>query len=173
MSYSDPPGRSYRYYQGEPLFRFGQGHSYTTFSTKGCVASEMLEGGPTGVADARYNFSCTLTNTGERAGDEVLQVYSAPSPALRTQLLAKHPVPTKQLIGFERVHLSSGASTPLVFSVSVKRLSLTNSDGDYVLYAGAHLISFSTGAGSSNPDQTVSLDVANELTWQNLHPSEI
>lgn len=171
MSYTDPPGRSYRYYEGNPLFRFGTGlNAYTTFSTTGCMASKMLDVALTTMDDARYNFSCTLTNTGEHAGAEVLQVYAAPSSTLRAQLVAKHPVPTKKLVGFERVRLAPGASAQVAFSVPVKRLSLTNADGDYTLYAGAYVMSFSTGAMASNPDQTVVVEVTTELIWRNLHP---
>ncbi|MDA8539185.1 glycoside hydrolase family 3 C-terminal domain-containing protein [bacterium] len=171
MSYTDPPGRSYRYYVGNPLFRFGEGLSYATFSTTDCKASGEVDGALTATQDSRYNFSCTLTNTGKHAGTEVLQVYAAPSSILQAQLVAKHPVPTKQLVGFDRVHLAPGASTQVAFSVPAKRLSLTNADGDYMLYAGAYIMTFSTGAMASNPDQTVRVNVATELIWRNIHPA--
>lgn len=171
MSFSDPPGRSYRYYNGNPLFRFGEGlNSYTTFATTGCTASGMLHGAATAVNESQYHFSCTLTNTGKRAGAEVLQLYAAPSAALRAQLVAKHPVPTKQLVGFERVRLAPGGSTQVAFSVPAKRLGLTNADGDYMLYTGAYIMSFSTGATASNPDQTVHVNVTTEIIWRNIHP---
>ena len=65
-----------------------------------------------------------LANTGERAGDEVLQVYAAVSPPIRARLL--HPVPTKRLADIMRVRLVAGAVTNVTFTVPAKRLSITN-----------------------------------------------
>jgi len=69
-----------------------------------------------------------LANTGERAGDEVLQVYAAVSPPIRARL--SHPVPTKRLVDsqcdFQLVRLAAGEVTNVTFTVPAKRLSITN-----------------------------------------------
>ena len=64
--FSDPPGRSYRYYTGTPLWPFGYGLSYTSFSLT-CTRLELE-------TTTVYNFSCDVTNTGKTLGDEVIQV---------------------------------------------------------------------------------------------------
>ena len=63
-------GRTYRYFEGQPLYPFGYGLSYTTFSYSGLTvpASAVPAGSPV-VAEV------TVTNTGNRAGDEVAQLY--------------------------------------------------------------------------------------------------
>ena len=55
---STPPGRTYRYYTGTPLFPFGAGMSYTTFSVN--------------TMQSEFNFVTTVTNTGLFDGDEVV-----------------------------------------------------------------------------------------------------
>jgi hypothetical protein len=59
------PRRTYRYDQGTPLFSFGQGLSYTTFSVDCFHAT----------SDTGVVISCTVTNSGSRDGDDVLLVF--------------------------------------------------------------------------------------------------
>ena len=90
-------GRTYRYFDGEPLWPFGYGLSYTTFSLQRSQAA----GAPVNAGDP-LNAAVTVTNTGKVAGDEVVELYlkfpdvaGAPRLALR---------------GFQRVHLEPGAA---------------------------------------------------------------
>ena len=69
------PGRTYRYYQGRPIFEFGHGLSLTNFS-HACTCQA------TAAAD-NVACSCTVKNTGGLAGDEVVLVYDALSPEIR------------------------------------------------------------------------------------------
>jgi beta-glucosidase len=91
-------GRTYMYFKGTPLFPFGHGLSYTTFHYGNIhVNRETLGRGET------LSVSVNVTNTGSRAGDEVVQLYvHASSDANRVML------PSKQLVNFERVHLKPG-----------------------------------------------------------------
>lgn len=84
-----PPGRTYKYYTGTPLFSFGFGLSYTNFS----LACKIVKG-------ANYTYTCTVTNEGTLAGDEVVMVYHSAGPDVRSR--APHPVPIQSLVGFER-----------------------------------------------------------------------
>jgi beta-glucosidase len=113
-----------------------------------------------------FKFTCTITNTGTREGDEVIQVYHKAGDDIRAK--ATHPVPLKQLVDFERVRLAKGASTTVEFSVPAHRLALTNNDGDYALYAGNHSIIFSRGHGD---DVEVSVAVNTTEVHKNLHPA--
>ena len=138
------PGRTYRYYQGTPIFAFGHGLSLTTFS-HACTCRT------TGTTVA---CSCVVKNTGHLAGDEVVFVFDALSSAIRAEVGTSHPVPFKRLVDFERVSLAAGATATLRFDIPKKRLSLTTASGDKKLYLGAHNLIFSRGNG---PDVSVAV----------------
>lgn len=61
------PGRTYRFFQGEPLFPFGFGLSYTTFELKNEAVKMNADGG--------FDVTIDVTNTGNREGTEIVQVY--------------------------------------------------------------------------------------------------
>jgi len=86
-------GRTYRYFKGTPLYPFGHGLSYTRFSHDKLSALPASEGD--------LEVSVEVRNTGERAGDEVVQLYATP-PA--NSLSGE----TQSLCGFKRVHLAAG-----------------------------------------------------------------
>ena len=158
-SFTNGNGRLYRHYRGQPVFSFGEGLSHTSFATRGCaILGDRHRDQQQAAADAdEHRFHCVLANTGERAGDEVLQVYAAVSPPIRARL--SHPVPTKRLVDFQRVRSAAGAVTNVTFTVPAKRLSIANEKGGYVLYAGVHLMSFATGA-LRNPVQRLNLTIS-------------
>jgi beta-glucosidase len=87
-------GRTYMYFQGEPLYPFGYGLSYTTFryTNLRTSSSTMPNNGETSV-------SVDVENTGEKAGDEVVQLYVRHEGSRVTR-------PLKELRGFERVALA-------------------------------------------------------------------
>ena len=143
-SMSKPPGRTYKYYQNEPLFPFGWGLSYTTFALQCDGASPPAADEGPGRA-RRALFSCTVRNTGARAGDEVVQVYVTALDDVRSA--AKHPVPTRSLVDFARVSLAPGASQALLFDLAEDAFSLVNASGDHVLYPGRYDVVFSRGTG--------------------------
>ena len=107
-------GRTYRYFEGEPSYPFGHGLSYTRFEYSD-LRLEPTEVGP----DQAVEASLSVTNTGRRAGHEVVQLYSR-------ALEARVPMPLKQLSGFERVWLEAGEKRRLVF-----RLAPAESVGHY------------------------------------------
>lgn len=94
-----PTGRGddYADLTGQPLFPFGHGLSYTTFA----YSDLQLEPGI---------VRCKVTNTGPRAGDEVVQLY-------RRAVLATVAQPVKELQGFARVHLEPGETREVAFRV--------------------------------------------------------
>eukprot|EP01065_Artemidia_motanka_P046983 TRINITY_DN7245_c0_g1_i1.p1 TRINITY_DN7245_c0_g1~~TRINITY_DN7245_c0_g1_i1.p1 ORF type:complete len:747 (+),score=212.76 TRINITY_DN7245_c0_g1_i1:53-2293(+) len=128
---SKPPGRTYKYYTGEPLFPFGHGLSYTNF-THSCSA---VSGG----------YECSVTNSGAVGGDEVVMVFHSVSDDIKRQ--AQHPVPTRALVGFDRVSVAAGATQTVTFSLGQDALKLVNAAGDRVLYKGQHTLTFSRGNG--------------------------
>ena len=124
-------GRTYRYMTQEPLFPFGYGLSYTTFSYGAVVLeSENIK------ADEKLKLSVPVTNTGKCDGEEVVQVY-----------LKKHgdaEGPGKALRAFKRVHIPAGKTVDVEFDLGDKELMWWNpqsntmrvSEGSYELMVG-------------------------------------
>lgn len=124
-------GRTYRYMTQEPLFPFGYGLSYTTFSYGAVVLeSENIK------ADEKLKLSVPVTNTGKCDGEEVVQVY-----------LKKHgdaEGPSKALRAFKRVHIPAGKTVDVEFDLGDKELMWWNpqsntmrvSEGSYELMVG-------------------------------------
>ena len=102
-------GRTYRYFEGEPLYPFGHGLSYTTFDYGDVVLDRVRV-----ARDGRLTATVTVRNSGTRAGDEVVQLYLHPLAPKRTRAL-------KELRGFQRVQLQPGESRTLSFDLSPAR----------------------------------------------------
>ena len=127
--------RTYRYFSGTPLFRFGDGLSYTTFAY-----SHLRLSTSTLHAGAPLTVEADVTNSGKRAGDEVAELYLTPP---HTDVS-----PRLNLAGFERVHLAPGATRHLVFHLDARDLSEVDDKGDRAVSAGQYRISL----GGSQPD---------------------
>ena len=93
-----------------PLFVFGHGLSYTTF------AYSDLRVAPEAPIDAPLTIALDVTNTGDRAGDEVLQLYVHDRVASATR-------PVKQLAGFARVPRAPGETRTIEFTLDLSQLA--------------------------------------------------
>lgn len=102
-------GRTYRYFEGEPLFAFGHGLSYTTFDYSGLALDRARAG-----AQQPINVSVKVRNAGKRAGDEVVQLYLAPVDAKRERA-------QKELRGFQRIHLQPGEERTVTFAITPQK----------------------------------------------------
>ncbi|MDZ7373996.1 MAG: glycoside hydrolase family 3 C-terminal domain-containing protein [candidate division KSB1 bacterium] len=121
-------GRTYRYFRGEPLFPFGYGLSYTRFAYSNLRLPSEAKAGE------EIRVSVVVKNVGDRAGDEVVQLYI-------TDLEASAPVPIRALRGFRRIFLEPGQSTEVEFLLRPRDLSLVTEDGRRVLEPGEFEIS--------------------------------
>lgn len=103
--------RGFEHRGTKPLFAFGHGLSYTTFeySNLRLSAEEMT-------ADGKIEVTVDITNTGERAGKEVVQLYIA-------DLKSSLPRPKKELKGFDKVSLEAGETKSVTFSIDREALS--------------------------------------------------
>lgn len=136
--------RGYLFTSKEPLFPFGHGLSYTTFSyTNLTIGPEKIKpGGDTTV-------SVTVTNTGRIAGDEIVQLYIRDKVSSVTR-------PVKELKGFERITLAPGESKKVSFRITPDKLSFLDQSMNRVVEPGEFDIM--VGA-SSTKFQTVKLEV--------------
>lgn len=116
--------RTYRYFKGEVRYPFGYGLSYTTFAYDKMECAAKVQTGE------RIQVSVTVSNTGKRDGDEVVQLYVA------------HPqngnirIPLCALKGFQRIHLKAGESRQVTFMLSPEDLALTDVKGNLIENAG-------------------------------------
>ncbi|MCX7681300.1 MAG: glycoside hydrolase family 3 C-terminal domain-containing protein [Anaerolineae bacterium] len=134
-------GRTYRYFRGEPLFPFGHGLSYTTFAYSNLrLSAEKLTWDGTAMEEPMLTVSVDVQNTGDRAGDEVVQMYI-------TDLVASVPVPIRQLAGFKRISLAPGEKQTVSFTVTARQLSLIDNSGRRVVEPGE----FEVAVGGRQP----------------------
>ncbi|HEY1627853.1 MAG TPA: glycoside hydrolase family 3 C-terminal domain-containing protein [Streptosporangiaceae bacterium] len=118
VQYSEGIDVGYRWYDAKgqtPLFPFGYGLSYTSFSFSNLKVGTLPEGGAATV-------SATVTNTGSRAGADVAQLYVT-DPSASGQ-------PPRQLEGFARVNLAAGASQTVTFPLTQQNLQYWNSSSN-------------------------------------------
>lgn len=104
-------GRTYMYFRGDPLYPFGHGLSYATFSYENLQASSNQL-----IPNEAVTVSLEVSNTGPVAGDEVVQFY------VRTEGNEQHPI--KQLAGFSRVSLQPGEKQTVTFSLPHDHIAL-------------------------------------------------
>lgn len=110
--------------QASPLYPFGYGLSYTSFSVTDCeldASSVSMDGSITA--------SCTVTNTGSRTGSEVIQLYYWDMEAHVTR-------PLMQLCGFVKVTLEPGQSAQVAFPVAVSQLGFMDEEQRFVVEPG-------------------------------------
>jgi beta-glucosidase len=125
-------GRTYRYMTDEPLYPFGFGLSYTTFTYRDINIALPNQSG--------FEAAVTVENTGAVAADEVVQFYLS-------ALDSKLPAPLSQLIGFQRIHLEPGQSQTVTITVKSEMLMLFDENGQQVFQPGK----FRLTAGSCSP----------------------
>ena len=114
-----------------PLFAFGHGLSYTSFAYSDLViAPADNDGGPGEIAtDGTVVISCTVRNTGDRAGTEVVQLYLSDPVAQVVR-------PLRWLAGFARVPLGPGQARRVTFRLHADRTAFTGRDGTRVVEPG-------------------------------------
>jgi pre-mRNA-splicing factor SYF2/beta-D-xylosidase 4 len=141
---STNPGRTYKFYTGQAVFEFGYGLSYTTFnyawdtdSISSMVSIESLMKNNHNVKNLLVHlYRVNVTNTGDRAGDDVVLAYITPPD---NSLYDPSP-PIKKLFGFERVHLDVNQTTQIYFPLNIQSLLTVARDGSKWLEPGSYRI---------------------------------
>jgi beta-glucosidase len=144
-------GRTYRYFEGEPLWPFGFGLSYTTFA----YSNLTLPQSPIDAGDP-LDASVRVTNTGKVAGDEVVQLY------------LKFPdipgAPIRALRGFQRIHLDPGASQKVEFRLNPRDLSMVTQAGDIIEAQGKYTVSLGGGQpGTGVPSVSGNFEINGQI----------
>jgi len=119
--------RTYRYFSGEPIYPFGYGLSYTTFQYSEMETALSQKNGQQLIVKA------IVSNTGERAGDEVVQLYLANKRDFVT--------PIRALKAFKRINLPPGASQAVEFTLTADELSVVTPSGQSAPMQGEVLVS--------------------------------
>lgn len=119
--------RTYRYFEGEPLYSFGFGLSFSkfTYSHLKLSTAELDAGGS-------LEAAVDVTNSSPREGDEVAQLYIEFPKSATAPLLA--------LRSFTRIHLAAGATQHVVFTLDPRDLSQVNERGDRIVAGGEYRV---------------------------------
>src|SRR5271157_879320 len=133
--------RTYRYFNGQPLYPFGFGLSYSQFAYSNLkVSTATLQAGDTLSVDA------DVSNTSKVDGDEVAELYLM-FPSLPG-------APLRALRGFTRIHLAAGASGHVHFTVEPRDLSMVNEAGLRLIAPGDYRIAVGGGQPGTGAPQT-------------------
>ena len=129
--------RTYRYFQGKPLYGFGYGLSYSTFEYSNVkLSSPQLNAGDP------LTVQVDVRNTSKVAGDEVAELY--------LEFPATPGAPARALRGFARVHLAPGERNSVSFTLKPRDLSMVNEQGEHVVAPGDYTVF----VGGAQPGET-------------------
>lgn len=120
INYQDMPG--------SPLYPFGYGLSYTTFKYEDIKLNKTIIG-----MNEEIEVTAVITNTGTRAGEEVVQCYVRDKVSSVTR-------PVKELKGFKRINLKPGQSESITFTLGYDELSFYGRDGKQIIEPGEFIV---------------------------------
>jgi beta-glucosidase len=142
--------RTYRFFEGQPLYPFGYGLSYSKFSYANVKlsATSLKAGDPLSV-------DADVKNTSDLEGDEVVQLYLS---------FPKSPgAPIRALRGMTRVTIGAGETKRVHFNLDARDLSGVNSQGDRIVAAGAYRLYVGGGQpGTRAPGADAEFSISNE-----------
>ncbi|MDA2923700.1 glycoside hydrolase family 3 C-terminal domain-containing protein [Acidobacteria bacterium AH-259-L09] len=140
-------GRTYRYFEGDPLYPFGHGLSYTKFTYSNLTLPRSVRAGED------VAVSVKVENSGDMAGEEVVQLYLS-------DVKASVPVPIRALQGFKRIYLEAGEKRKVEFLLAPRQLSLIDKEYRRVVEPGT----FEVTVGGKQPGFTGTADAATTET---------
>ncbi|XP_042418937.1 beta-xylosidase/alpha-L-arabinofuranosidase 2-like isoform X1 [Zingiber officinale] len=147
------PGRTYRFYTGETVYKFGDGLSYSNFThhlisapklvtvpldathachSQRCLSVPMADSG-CGAGPLKFDLRLQVRNAGAARGSHTVFLFMTPPPV--------HGAPKKHLLGFEKVFVEPSGAAEVAFSVEVCRdMSLVDENGERKVALGAHVL---------------------------------
>jgi beta-glucosidase len=149
-TYSEGVNVGYRWFDQQnidPLFPFGHGLSYTTFSYSDMKVEQNQDGG--------LNVSVNIRNTGDTASDEVPQVYlGAPN-----EIPAGIQFPMRALAAFDRIHLAPGESRTITLKVPARQMQYwSTTESRWITAAGQRTISVGASSRDLRLHQTITVN---------------
>jgi beta-glucosidase len=133
-------GRTYRYFDGKPLYAFGHGLSYTQFRYENLRATRG--------ADGTLNVTLDVTNSGDRDGDEVVQLYAVPPSARENGALC----------GFSRVRIAKGETKSVKLTVPATALRRwSDVKNDYAIPSGEWTLRASASSADIRQETQINL----------------
>jgi beta-glucosidase len=146
-------GRTYKYFDEEPLYPFGFGLSYTTFSYSDLKVAKKAKVGES------VTVKVKVSNSGKVAGEEVVQLYLKDEEA-------STPRPKFQLEGFERISLNPGESKDVEFELSARQFSMIGTNDKRIVEEG--WFTLFTGGGQPKMEGSNSVSSRIKLTGENM-----
>jgi beta-glucosidase len=144
--------RTYRYFRGRPLYKFGYGLTYSYFTYESLKLSS-----PTIKAGEPLTVRTEIQNRSKMRGDEVAELYLE-YPALPG-------APLRALKGFERVQLKPGERGKVVFTLTPRDLSLVTEQGEHKIVPGRYTVRVGGGQPGANPyDLQAGFEIRGEAT---------
>jgi beta-glucosidase len=142
--------RTYRYFEGQPLYPFGYGLSYSKFEYSNLkLSTTNLNAGDSLSVDA------DVKNASERDGDEVVELYLTFPRTASTQIHA--------LRGVSRIHLKGGEIQHVLFTLDARGLSAADSNGDRMVSGGTYVVSVGGGQpGTGAPQSKAEFSIIGE-----------
>ncbi|CAF3013227.1 unnamed protein product [Rotaria sp. Silwood2] len=136
------PGRTYKFYTGQPVFEFGYGLSYTSFHYYWYNDSNTVSYSIESLLNNKYDkrgvlielFRVNVTNTGSMNGDDVVLAYIKVPQTLCDDEIP----PIKQLFGFERIYLNVGETKQVFFPLNIETLFRIDRDGSKWIHPGEY-----------------------------------
>ena len=143
-------GRTYRFFEGEPLWRFGYGLSYTSFEyDKLSFSAEVVRKG------APLRVQVRVANVGDAKGDEVTQAY------LR-DMESSVRAPRWQLVGFDRKTIKPGKNKRVTFSLRPEQFQIYDDEGCGFVEPGL----FEIAVGNCQPDDPAFVGLRGQVEVQ-------
>jgi beta-glucosidase len=143
--------RTYRYFQGEALYPFGYGLSYTSFAYRNIQVDRANI-----AADESVTVSIEVANTGKIAADEVVELYLTHSDV--------SGAPLRALAGFKRVHLESSEQKTVSFELAGRLLSVVDETGKRRIVPGKIKVWIGGGQPISRPGLSISSGLETDFT---------
>jgi beta-glucosidase len=138
----DMKDRTYRYFKNDPLYYFGYGMSYTTFSYSDLLIGKNVEDDM--IAEVK------VKNVGAADSDEVIQIYIKYPEKAKDQ-------PKIKLIDFRRIHIKAGNTASITFKLNKSSFGGYDIDGNYRLFSGDYTLY--AGGGQPQSNQCISASV--------------
>jgi beta-glucosidase len=153
--YDITKGFTYMYFEGKPAYAFGRGLSYTTFDYGSIkLSSDRIAG------DGQMTVQAEIKNSGQRGGDEVVQLYVHQAGEKR---------PKEQLANFARIRLQPGEARTVSFSLPAEQLAYWDSNqGMFAVKPG--VVDVMLGSASDDIRQKAQFQITNAGQWP---PSEL